>query len=91
MGRGATCMRNIQVGVALSVILPFEIGDFVIKDESAERSLGQMAGIPLYGWKVPNDNANVRINSLYTKILGRKMYQQGHLCRNSNVTHIFTI
>ena len=68
--RSTVCIRNIPE--AYPCVLPsyrFEIGDFEIKDESAERSLG-LSGVYLPPRKVqnvPKDETKVHIISIRAK------------------------
>ena len=55
--------------ILYSSILPIEIGDFVTKDESAERSLG-LSGIhppPRKGQNAPKDGTKLHIISIRAK------------------------
>ena len=71
----------------VSCILPsfrFEIGDFVIKDESAERSLG-LSGIyppPRKEQNVPKDGTKIHIISIRAKKMGKNFASKSNFLFN---------
>ena len=96
--RSTVCIRNIPE--AYPCVLPsyrFEIGDFEIKDESAERSLG-LSGVYLPSRKVqnvPKDETMIHIISLRAKEKRKKFASKGcfstaspRICRETHIPRL---